>query len=407
MILPGETAVTSEQPQLASPPVDGSEEGPPAAAKPGPRLVIRGREIPVVLPRRGDPRLRVSAVILTVQVLGQTVLGFKLSIAQILVSIGLCAVVEIVVTLYRQHTLVWPASGLLTGNGVAFILRASGTRHGDWWSLHGIQYFVLAAALSLLSKYLIRPGGRHLFNPSNFGVVWTLLVIGPKYVFPQYLWWGRLTSTPVLLAFAVILAGGVWVLRPVRMTPMALAFLATFVPLVALLAASGRSFAAIWHSGPVSGASYWATICLSPELLIFVFFMMSDPQTAPKFRSGRMIYGAATAVLAAALLAFQPTEFGIKLSILSSLTVLCALVPLVEAAVAWWGRRHSPATGPLAAPAARPRPLRQRLVAAALSPAVVAAAIIAVAAPADTAALARNKQLINIERGLTGSKNPQ
>ena len=35
----------------------------------------------------------------------------------------------------QQHVLMWPASAMLTGNGVAFILRVPGTRHGDWWSL--------------------------------------------------------------------------------------------------------------------------------------------------------------------------------------------------------------------------------------------------------------------------------
>ncbi|MDP9073653.1 MAG: RnfABCDGE type electron transport complex subunit D [Actinomycetota bacterium] len=390
----------SSPPGLAAATAPEDGRGAPPA---GPRLVILGRVIPVVPPNRRDPRLRVSAVILTIQVLGQTVLGFKVSIAQILVSIGLCALVEVVVTLARQGMVIWPASGLLTGNGVAFILRASGTRHGDWWTLHGIQYFVLAAMLSLLSKYLIRPGGRHLFNPSNFGVVWTLLVIGPKNVFPQYLWWGPLDRGWVLVALGVILAGGVWVLRPVRMAPMALAFLATFVPLVAVFAAAGRSFAAVWHSGPVSGLAYWSAICVSPELLIFVFFMMSDPQTAPRARSARVVYGAATAVIAAGLLLFQPTEFGIKLAILSSLTVVCALVPVIEAL----DRRRIGGAETTAAEGAPQLRRRRRWLAAVRNPAIAAAVIIAIAAPADTAALAHNRQLINIERGLTGTKNPQ
>ncbi len=63
---------------------------------------------------------------------------------------------------------------------------------------------------------------------------------------------------------------------------------------------------------------------VSPGLLVFVLFMMSDPQTAPKCRDGRIVYGAATAVIAAGLTYFQPNEFGIKLAILSSLVVVCA-----------------------------------------------------------------------------------
>jgi Na+-transporting NADH:ubiquinone oxidoreductase subunit NqrB len=370
-----------------------------------PRVVLRGRPITIVGPSRRDPRLRLSAVVIALQVLGQTVLGFKVSIAQILVTVGVCAVVDATVTLARDHVLALPASGMLTGNSVAFILRASGTRHGDWWSMHGIGYFVLAALLSLGSKYLIRPGGRHLFNPSNVGLVWCLLVIGPRRLFPQYLWWGPF-GLPVVLALAVILVGGVWVLRPVRMAGMALSFLVPFAVLVGIFAASGRSFVAIWHTGPISGMAYWADIALSPEVLIFVFFMMSDPQTAPKAPVGRVVYGASTAVVAAGLLFFQPTEFGIKLAILSSLTVVCALVPVIESlSRRRQGQRERDRNGSrttLGAPVER----RRRLVTA-LSPGIIAALVIAVAAPAGTAALARNTQLINIERGLTPDRNPQ
>jgi hypothetical protein len=248
-----------------------------------------------------DPRLRLSVVIVTLQVLGQTVLGFKVSIAQILVTIALCGLIDAAVALGRDRVLAMPASGLLTGNSIAFILRASGTRHGQWWSLHGIQWFVLAAALSLLSKYLLRMGGRHLFNPSNVGIVWTLLLAGPARVFPQYLWWGPLRG-PVIAALAVILFGGAWVLKTVRMYPMVAAFLLTLAAGVGFFAATGHSFAAVWHSGPVGGLSYWADIALSPELLVFAFFMMSDPQTAPKVPRARIGFGALTAAIALALL---------------------------------------------------------------------------------------------------------
>jgi hypothetical protein len=371
---------------------------------PRPLLVLLGHPVAVVRPSLTDPRLRLSAVIVTLQVLGQTVLGFKVSIAQILLTVGLCAAVDGAVILARDHVLAVPASGMLTGNSVAFILRAAGTRHGDWWSLHGIGYFVLAALLSLGSKHFIRVGGRHEFNPSNVGLVWVLLVIGPHHVFPQYLWWGRF-AWPVMAAWVVILAGGVWVLRPVRMAPMALSFLVPFMALVGLSAAAGRSFVALWHTGAVSGGAYWADIALSPEVFIFVFFMMSDPQTAPKSRRGRVIYGAGTALLAAGLLVIQPTEFGIKLAILSSLTVTCAMVPVIERIAGRVSRACEPSTVAVG-PAPRQRSDGDRW-AGLLRPVVVATAVIAVAAPVGTIALSRNTQVINIERGLTRQRNPQ
>ena len=343
------------------------------------RIRLGGRSIAVVLPRRDDVRLRLSAVIITLQVLGQTVLGFKVSIAQIVVTIGVCALIDTTVTLRRRGILMWPASAILTGNGIAFILRASGTRHGDWWSLNGIQWFVAAAVVAMLSKLVVRPQGRHLYNPSNLGLVAVLLVGGVQAVFPQYLWWGAI-GFPVGVALAVIALGAVTVVRPVGMWPMAVAFLVPFTALVAGLAAGGAAFSAVWHSGPVAGAEYWADICLSPELLIFVLFMMSDPRTAPATRWGRVIYGAATAVVAAGLLAVQETEFGVKVSILAALTLVCTAVPVIDRLGARLERR----------PAAPPGPARL--------PALVAAGLIATLVPVATLTLSRDQRVVDIER---------
>jgi hypothetical protein len=366
----------------------------------GPHFVLWGRDIQVIIPSRRDPRLRLAAVIITLQVLGQTVLGFKVSVAQILVTVGTCAFIEFGVLLWRDHMLNWPASAMLTGNSASFILRAVGTKHGDWWSFNGIQWFVLAGVPSLLSKYLIRPGGRHVFNPSNVGLVGVLLLGGVSNVFPQYLYWGPV-NVPVDLAMAVILGGALWVLKPVRMVPMAITFWCTFAALVGGLAATGRCFVSIWHTTPVCGTPYWLNICTSPELLVFVFYMMSDPMTAPRTSSGRAIYGATTAIVAAALLSFQPSEFGVKLAILASLTVVCALVRVIDRAGDWIERPETRSTS-------RPHwdsiHVFRRAAAGIASPAIAATIIIAVAAPVDTSALARDNQLIIVERGLGGTQ---
>ena len=102
----------------------------------------------------------------------------------------------------------WPASVLLTGNGVAFILRVKGTEHGDWWSvLMQADYFAATAAVAVLSKYLITFRGRHVFNPSNFGLVPCFLLLGPERADPLEFWWGPL-SPALVLALALIVTGG-------------------------------------------------------------------------------------------------------------------------------------------------------------------------------------------------------
>ena len=373
---------------------------------PSRHVTVRGQQIPVVLPNRRDPRLKLSAVVITIHILGQTLLDFKVSIAQILISMAVCGLIEGVITFRNTRMLVWPASGVLTGSSIALILRASGTVHGDYWSLNGIQFFVLAGVVSLLSKHLIRPTGRHLFNPSNVGIVWCLLVVGPNHVFAQYLWWGPSILGQVL-AYVVILFGALWILRAVKMIPMALSFMITFAVLTGLFALAGREFIAIWHEGPIGGMEYWVNVALSAEVLVFVFFMISDPQTAPKAPEARVLYGATVAAVAAALIYFQQTEFGIKVSILSSLIVVCAGVPFLESAVRRRRAGTGPATVPPAPRATGPAAPPLGLAAALRRPAVVAALIMAVAAPIDTALLSGNKQVILIEQGQVGKANAQ
>jgi len=300
-----------------------------AARAPERTVVVRGRRYPVLLPKVTDPRLHVAAVIVTVQVLGQVVLGFDVSIAQILIAIGTAGVLELVLVAWSRQEIAWPASALLTGNGVALILRTPGTVHGDWWSLNGWPIFVACSGIALLSKYAITVRGRHLFNPSNFGLVVIFLTFGARYADPQDLWWGP-WSPALAVTLAVILVGGVTLARRLQLFTVALTFWVTFALGIGVLAAGGHAITARWHVGPLSDWSYWVVFVTSPEIVIFVFFMITDPRTAPIGRVARPTYAAAVGVLAAFLAGFQHTEFATKVSLLAALTIVCGLRPTLE-----------------------------------------------------------------------------
>ena len=205
-----------------------------------PTLRIRGTSYPVLLPTIRDPRLHLAAVIISLQVLGQVAFDFRLSIAQILVSLLTCAVLEMGIAFRRQHVILWPASALLTGNGVAFILRVPGTEHGDWWSMNGWWIFAGTAAVSLLSKYLIQFRGGHIFNPSNFGLVALLPAARPGARRPARVLVGA-DGAWLALALAIIVGGGFAILRRLRLLHIAVRFWVTFVASIAVLAASGHA----------------------------------------------------------------------------------------------------------------------------------------------------------------------
>jgi len=307
--------------------VTASSAPAPAASAAARTLRLGGHAYPVLLPSWRDPRLHVALVIGTLQVLGQTVLGFEVSVAQILACLGLCAAVEVGVALRRDRVLLWPASALLTGNSVALLMRTAGTRHGDWWSLDGIGIFALACAVSMLSKYLLRHRGRHVFNPSNLGLVAAFTLFGTQRVNPQDLWWGAL-SPGLWATLAVLVVGGLLVTRRLRMAAMAVAFWVAFAASTGVVAASGHCISARWHYGAVCGEQYWSVMATSPEVLVFLFFMITDPRTAPAGRLARIAFGAGTGFLAALLAAPMHTEFATKVAVLDALVVTCALTAL-------------------------------------------------------------------------------
>ena len=294
-----------------------------AAAPVGrPTLTIAGRKYPVLLPKLRDPRLHLAATIVSLQVIGQVGFHFTVSIAQILISLLTCAALEVGIAVRRQHVLMWPASALLTGNGVAFVLRVPGTRHGDWWSTRGWWIFAGTAALSLLSKYVVQARGNHVFNPSNIGLVLCFLLLGSSRAVPLDFWWGPMSAW-LVLALAVILAGGFTILSRLALLRVALSFWASFAAGIAVVAAAGHQMTARWHLGPIGGAHFWWVLVTSPEVLVFLFFMITDPKTAPREPRTRLVYGVSIGLLAAFLVAPLRTEYWTKVALLAALAIVC------------------------------------------------------------------------------------
>jgi hypothetical protein len=305
-------------------PVDSSR-----ALPAGPRrrsVRIRGREYPVVLPSIRDPRLHVAAVLITLQVLGQTVLGFRLSVTQILVCLAAGALIEFVVVFFKDHAIIWPASGLLTGNSTAFILRVPGTLHGQWWSTHGIEIFIGVVALGMATKYLIRWRGRHIFNPSNVALVLAFIALGPQRTEPLDLWWIPMGPW-MAVTYAILVGGGLLIAWELRMLGLVLGFMAAFAAFVAVALAQvpDHCMVASWHVTPMCGRDLWQILVTSPEVLIFALFMIPDPRTVPDGQVARVAFGVVVAMLAVLLLGPTTLEFWTKTAILASLVIACAL----------------------------------------------------------------------------------
>ncbi len=292
-------------------------------------VTFGGATYPLILPNIRDPRLHVAAVIITVHVLGQVGLGFRVSIPQILAAILTCWIIEVVLTFRQSKAFVWPASAMLTGSGVALIFRVIGTPPDDPWSTHAVGLFAVVAGLSLLTKYVIRYRGSHVFNPSNIGLVVAFIVLGSTRVEPLDFWWAPL-NVWMIAAYAVIIVGGLLITRRLHLLALAATYWITLTVGVGILAGSGHCMTARWAFAPVCGFDFWRVIVTSPEVLIFLFFMITDPKTVPAGRVGRVVFALLVGVASTLLLAPQTTEFAAKVGLISGLVVVSAVRPILE-----------------------------------------------------------------------------
>jgi enediyne biosynthesis protein E5 len=186
-------------------------------------------------------------------------------------------------------------SPLITGLSLSLLLRA------DEPSFHA-----LAGVLAILSKFVLRRGDKHVFNPAGFAIVALLFLTDRVWISPGQ--WGTSVWFAALVAFGAIL-----VLRAARRADIAFFFLASH---------AGLLIARAWWLGdPLAIPLHQLQ---SGSLLIFAFFMISDPRTSPDARLGRFMFAFAVALAAhwlAISMQMRPALY-VALIALSPLTLL-------------------------------------------------------------------------------------
>lgn len=145
-------------------------------------------------------------------------------------------------------------SAYISGNSVAILLKPAGNL---------LWPFVLCAFLSVASKYVLAWRGKHLWNPTNFGICALLLCASAHVSILSHQWGNEWWTVAILW-----LLGGLTVIRA-RVWHLSLAWLAAFVAFAGLRAAviEGGRFPS--ELAPITGPMY----------TMFMFFMVTDPKT--------------------------------------------------------------------------------------------------------------------------------
>jgi Na+-transporting NADH:ubiquinone oxidoreductase subunit NqrB len=216
--------------------------------------------------RAFDPRLYQIAALSGLLAYGLLRLDLEVAPARAALILAAALGVQYACTRARGLPAFDPRSALISGLSLCLLLRTESAMAA-----------LAGAALAVGSKFVLRVRGKHVFNPTNFAIV-VLLLSGQAWVSPGQ--WGSAAFFGLLLACA----GGLVVNRAAR-SDVTVAFLVAYGALVI-----GRS---LWLGEPLAIPIHRLQ---NGALLIFAFFMISDPRTTPDSRAGRLLFAALVAL---------------------------------------------------------------------------------------------------------------
>jgi len=191
-----------------------------------------------------------------------------------------------------------PLSALITSLSLTLLLRTD-----------LVAIAAAAAALAIGSKFLLRFRHKHIFNPANFALVSLMLISDHAWISTGQ--WGSAALGAFVLACL-----GFLVLTRARRAETTIGFVFIYGALL-----FGR---AVWLGDPFSIPMHQLQ---NGALLIFAFFMISDPKTTPNSAAGRLLFAALVAAVAYTIqfIYYQPNGPVLAL-------ILCSpFVPLIDA----------------------------------------------------------------------------
>jgi hypothetical protein len=244
-----------------------------------------------------DPRHLQIAVLASLIAYGSVALDFELRPLSLLLVLSTTLVTEAFLAGRRSDRAFDPRSPLISGLSLCLLLRVNDP-----------SYLVLGAFIAIAGKYWIRARGRHVFNPTNLALIVTVYATDGAWVSPGQ--WG----SHALAAAALACAGGL-VLRRAERSDVTYAFIAFWCAIL-----FGRS---VWLGEPLAIPLHALE---SGGLLLFAFFMLSDPRTTPDSRAGRVLFAALVAAVAGTIQFVLYRPHGLFLA----LGACAPLVPLID-----------------------------------------------------------------------------
>jgi Na+-transporting NADH:ubiquinone oxidoreductase subunit NqrB len=245
-----------------------------------------------------DPRYYQIGVLTSLVLFGVVALDFGIRWQNALAIVVTALAVQLAGTRLAGLPRFDPLSPLITSLSLTLLLRTDAA-----------SIAAAAAMIAIGSKFLIRVNGKHVFNPANVALVTMMMLTDRAWVSTGQ--WG----STALTAFALACLGFL-VLTRARRAETTIGFLTAYAALLL-----GR---ALWLGDPLTIPVHQLQ---NGALMIFAFFMISDPKTTPNTPLGRCLFAALVAVLAYII----QFEFYEPNGPILALVMTAPLVPLIDA----------------------------------------------------------------------------
>jgi len=261
------------------------------------RTLIQWRLSRIKESLRRDPRYYQITVLSALLIYGIGWLALDVAWTQVTILLGTALMTQYLCGKAARLPIFDPRSPLISALSLCLLLRSNSP-----------ILLAVVAVITIGSKFVFKWNGKHLFNPTNFGIVLILALTGDVWVSPAQ--WG----SQLYFAFLMACLGGMVIHRAMR-SDVSYAFIAGYAAIL-----FGRAW---WLGDPLAIPLQQLQ---SGALLLFTFFMISDPKTTPDSRTGRILF----ALLVAAGAAF--VQFGLFRTngLLWSLAAVSILTPLID-----------------------------------------------------------------------------
>lgn len=318
---------TTSNPTTNQTPTSAPPDQHPAAPAVDTRPAAPARPALTPEQRRVKALARFAVSITVFNIVGHTLLGFEQApitpIVAILVSYATAVAFEALDAWATGH-----APGYAGGFRavVVFLLPAhiTGLACGMLlWGNQSLWPYIFAITVGNGSKYLVRlrvrGKSRHVFNPSNTGIVVALLLFPWVGIAPPYHFTSFTTGTlDWLLPLGVLMAGSMLNAKLTGKMPLILAWLGAFV-LQAVLRWLLLDHSLLGALAPMTGLAF----------VLFTNYMITDPGSTPFVRRNQVVFGVTAAFVYGLLVIFE-VSFGLFFALVIT-CVLRAVVIFVAA----------------------------------------------------------------------------